>query len=69
MDRESTQKLRLDRRLIGRRTWISPEELNRELEALPDVSSKATTLGEGADAEREDAEASEGSGAGSPSGA
>lgn len=40
MDRESMQRLRLDRRLIGRRGWIAPAELERELEALPDVSQK-----------------------------
>ena len=40
MDRRSTQKLRLDRRLIRRRGWISQEELERELAALPDVSAK-----------------------------
>jgi hypothetical protein len=45
MDRDTTQQLRLDRRLIRRRGWISKEELGRELEALPDASSKATTLG------------------------
>ena len=40
MDRESMEQLRLDRRLIRRRAWISPEELERELEKLPDVSHK-----------------------------
>jgi hypothetical protein len=45
MDRDATQRLRLDRRLIRRRGWISKEELAKELEALPDVSTKATTLG------------------------
>jgi hypothetical protein len=41
MDRETISKLRLDRRLIQRRGWISPEDLDREIEALPDVSNKA----------------------------
>ena len=40
MDRRSTDKLRLDRRLIRRRGWIAQEELERELAALPDVSAK-----------------------------
>lgn len=40
MDRETISKLRLDRRLIQRRDWISPDDLERELEALPDVSHK-----------------------------
>jgi hypothetical protein len=52
MNREANQKLRLDRRLIRRRGWISEGELARELERLPDVAQKATTLGEAAD-ERE----------------
>ena len=32
--------LKLDRRLLRRRGWIDPGELERELEALPDVSDK-----------------------------
>jgi hypothetical protein len=34
------RKLRLDRRLMDRRGWIAPQELERELAALPDVSAK-----------------------------
>jgi len=45
MNRESLDKLRLDRRLINRRGWMSEAERRRSLEALPDVSPKATTLG------------------------
>jgi hypothetical protein len=40
MDRETVSKLRLDRRLSRRRGWISPDDLERELEALPDLSHK-----------------------------
>jgi hypothetical protein len=40
MDREMISKLRLDKRLSRRRGWISPDDLDRELEALPDVSTK-----------------------------
>ena len=40
MKREATEKLRLDRRLIDRRGWISKAELEKDLEALPDVSHK-----------------------------
>jgi hypothetical protein len=40
MDRRSMQRLALDKRLIRRRGWISPEDLDRELEKLPDVSHK-----------------------------
>ena len=53
MDCESLQGLRLDRRLIGRRNWIAPEELERELEALPDVSDKVTPSEEVADTSEE----------------
>ena len=52
MNRESMQKLRLDRRLIRRRGWIGQAELERELAGLPDVAVKAITLGEAYD-ERE----------------
>ena len=44
MDRESKQRLRLDRRLIARRGHISREELERALAELPDVASKAMPL-------------------------
>ena len=49
MDRNSLKQLRLDQRLTDRRTWISEKELAVELEKLPDVSDKMTTLGEVAD--------------------
>jgi hypothetical protein len=45
MNRESLEKLRLDRRLLKRRGWLSAAELAGSLDALPDVSEKATTLG------------------------
>ena len=40
MNREATEKLRLDRRLVYRQGWISRAELEKNLEALPDVSHK-----------------------------
>lgn len=43
MDRESVAKLRLDRRLAGRRGWIAREELERELEQLPDAADKISS--------------------------
>ena len=49
MDRNSLKQLRLDQRLTDRRAWISKKELAVELEKLPDVSDKMTTLGEVAD--------------------
>ena len=45
MNRESLEKLRLDRRLLNRRGWMSDGERQRALAALPDVAAKATTLG------------------------
>lgn len=40
MVHESLAKLRLDRRLLDRRRWVSAEEIAKELAALPDVSDK-----------------------------
>lgn len=40
MDNESLEKMRLDKRLTGRRGWISADDLQRALDALPDVSDK-----------------------------
>jgi len=37
---DSMKTLRLDKRLIHRRGWIDPEQLERELAALPDVAAK-----------------------------
>jgi len=44
MDRENVKRLRLDRRLIGRRGWIPAEELEREVSELPDVSDKIAVV-------------------------
>jgi hypothetical protein len=41
---DSTEHLRFDRRLAGRRGWISEQEIERELEQLPDVSPKAELI-------------------------
>ena len=49
MDRDSINNLRLDRRLIRRRGWLTNEELDAELEKLPDSSHKVITLGDAAD--------------------
>jgi hypothetical protein len=56
MDRESTRRLRLDRRLIRRQGWLSEEELERELAALPDVSHKIAPVGGGPSAASEQTE-------------
>jgi len=44
MDRESMRRLKLDRRLIRRRGWLSEQELERELAALPDASHKIAPI-------------------------
>ena len=44
MENESLEKLRLDKRLIGRRGWVAEDELKRALEALPDTSDKIAPL-------------------------
>lgn len=46
MNRDSIQRLRLDRRMTRRPGWISEKELDAALEALPDVAEKMTTLGD-----------------------
>jgi hypothetical protein len=40
---------RLDRRLLRRRNWVTPKQLAKELEALPDVSEKIRPPEEGQD--------------------
>jgi hypothetical protein len=42
-------KLRLDRRLTRRSSWISQEEFDRELADLPDVSDKIAEIDESDD--------------------
>ena len=42
--RDGTAQLRLDRRLARRRGWITQDELEKELAALPDVADKAELL-------------------------
>ena len=41
---EHNAKFRLDRRLAQRRGWIAPEQLERELSGLPDVSEKGEAV-------------------------
>ncbi len=53
MNLTAEQRLKYDRRMQGRPGWISEEELQAELDALPDVSEKI------ASAEDEPAEAQE----------
>lgn len=58
MNTESLTKLRLDRRLLRRKGWIDPAELEKSLEQLPDVGAKATTLGAASDQKSGDDDAS-----------
>ncbi|MEE8508079.1 MAG: hypothetical protein V3T07_03355 [Myxococcota bacterium] len=44
MDRNSLERMRLDRRLIRRRNWIPQKQLQRELDALPDVADKVAPI-------------------------
>ncbi len=44
MDRNSIERMRLDRRLIRRRNWIPQKQLQRELDALPDVADKVAPI-------------------------
>ena len=43
---DQSHKLKLDRRLLRRRGWVDPKELEKALADLPDVSHKAQPLGE-----------------------
>jgi len=40
-----TRNLKFDRRLLRRRGWVDPGELEKELADLPDVSDKAQPQG------------------------
>ena len=40
MNIEAESKLKFDRRLRDRRGWVSDEELQAELDSLPDVAEK-----------------------------
>ncbi len=50
------KKLRLDRRLLNRRGWISPDESEREIAALPDVSDKIDPGESGVESEQKQEE-------------
>jgi hypothetical protein len=62
VNRDALQKLRLDRRLLQRRGWMSEAEMERELAALPDVAAKAVSLGDAADDREQKAARAEESG-------
>ena len=45
MVHEHLKGLRLDRRALRRRNWISSDELRKEMDALPDVAAKGMEAG------------------------
>lgn len=51
MDNESTARLKFDTRMVRRRGWVEPEELEQELASLPDVSDKVHQPDEDASSE------------------
>jgi hypothetical protein len=59
VNRQSMERLKLDRRLFDRKNWISQAELDAVMAALPDVSDKIAV------AETEEAAGSPGAEAGS----
>lgn len=44
MVHESMRNLRFDKRLLRRRGWMPPEELEQEIAALPDAEAKADRI-------------------------
>lgn len=50
MVHSSMKNLQFDRRLQGRRGWLSPESFEKYLEELPDVADKGQLAGEEAEA-------------------
>ena len=56
MARDHTHSLKFDRRLLRRRGWVDPEELEKELADLPDVSGKAQPPSEDDESSSEPAE-------------
>jgi hypothetical protein len=49
MNHDALERLRLDRRLIKRRGWISGSDLEQALAELPDVSDKVAPPDEDSD--------------------
>lgn len=46
MDRESVERLRFDRRLARRRDWVDENDVEANIDALPDLTDKMTTVAE-----------------------
>ena len=58
MNRDSMKALRFDRRMLRRRGWITHDELEQKLTALPDVADKVKVAEE--DSSTPDVPASDG---------
>lgn len=56
MDPAAIRKLHMDQRLQRRRGWIDPDELEKQLAELPDVSDKIDDSQENGEAEAESRE-------------
>jgi hypothetical protein len=54
MNRQSLEKMKLDKRLAGRRGWVSNNDLALEAEKLPDASAKVAEKTEAAEAGESD---------------
>ncbi len=65
MNLESEHKLKFDCRLHGRRDWVSDEELQAELDALPDRADNVLALDEEPESSRAATPAPVGAGSGS----
>ncbi len=46
MEKRSIERLQFDRRLLGRRGWVTDQELQEKLDSLPDVSEKVAPFQE-----------------------
>jgi hypothetical protein len=58
MEKKPNDRLQFDRRLVGRRDWVSDKVLQQKLDSLPDVSDKIAPFEEregGEDVGSEDA--------------
>jgi len=64
MNQEAEARLKFDRRLEGRRGWVSEEEIQAELSALPDVANKLQPPEDDGDAAASSTPADPGTGAG-----
>lgn len=55
MDPKSLRNLKFDRRLHTRRGWVTPAELDAEIESLPDAADKGEALDGSSEPTRQEA--------------